>query len=84
MKPELGAKHDCAECSARFYDLNKDPAVCPKCGTKIAPSTKIKAKAKAKAKVRVKAAEKDINSRATKDNDDDDDAVLDQTKDIKK
>lgn len=81
MKPELGAKHDCAECSARFYDLNKDPAVCPKCGTKIAPSTKIKAKAKAKAKVRVKAAEKDINSRATKDNDE---AVLDPTKDVKK
>ena len=76
-KPELGAKHDCAECSARFYDLNKDPAVCPKCGTKIVPSTKTKAKAK----VRVKAAEKDINSRATKDNDE---AVLDPTKDVKK
>ena len=80
-KPELGAKHDCAECSARFYDLNKDPAVCPKCGTKFVPSTKTKAKAKAKVKVRVKAAEKDINSRATKDNDE---AVLDPTKDVKK
>ena len=46
MKPELGAKHDCAECSARFYDLNKDPAVCPKCGTKVAAPTKARASAK--------------------------------------
>jgi uncharacterized protein (TIGR02300 family) len=32
-KPELGTKRLCAHCSAKFYDLNKDPIVCPKCGT---------------------------------------------------
>ncbi|GBR44208.1 MAG: TIGR02300 family protein [Gluconobacter potus] len=32
-KPELGLKRTCVECSARFYDLNRVPAVCPKCGT---------------------------------------------------
>ena len=32
-KPELGTKRVCASCSARFYDLNKDPITCPKCGT---------------------------------------------------
>jgi uncharacterized protein (TIGR02300 family) len=32
-KPELGTKRLCASCSAKFYDLNKDPIVCPKCGT---------------------------------------------------
>lgn len=32
-KPELGAKRQCMQCGAKFYDLNKDPAVCPKCGT---------------------------------------------------
>jgi uncharacterized protein (TIGR02300 family) len=32
-KPELGMKRLCAGCGAKFYDLNKDPIVCPKCGT---------------------------------------------------
>ena len=28
----LGMKRTCPSCAARFYDLNKDPIVCPKCG----------------------------------------------------
>jgi uncharacterized protein (TIGR02300 family) len=32
-KPELGTKRLCASCGAKFYDLAKDPIVCPKCGT---------------------------------------------------
>lgn len=32
-KPELGIKRVCVSCSARFYDLTRLPAVCPKCGT---------------------------------------------------
>ena len=32
-KPELGTKRVCVACSTRFYDLQKTPAVCPKCGT---------------------------------------------------
>jgi uncharacterized protein (TIGR02300 family) len=32
-KPELGTKRLCAGCGAKFYDLNKDPITCPKCGT---------------------------------------------------
>ena len=31
-KPELGTKRLCASCDAKFYDLNKDPIHCPKCG----------------------------------------------------
>jgi uncharacterized protein (TIGR02300 family) len=30
--PELGTKRLCAGCGAKFYDLNKDPIHCPKCG----------------------------------------------------
>ncbi len=33
VKPELGTKRVCVSCSTRFYDLTKNPAVCPKCGT---------------------------------------------------
>ena len=31
-KPELGAKRQCQSCATKFYDLNKDPILCPKCG----------------------------------------------------
>jgi uncharacterized protein (TIGR02300 family) len=32
-KPELGTKRICAGCAAKFYDLGKDPIVCPTCET---------------------------------------------------
>ena len=32
-KPDLGTKRTCINDAVRFYDLNKAPAVCPKCGT---------------------------------------------------
>ena len=32
-KPELGTKRACGNCGAKFYDLNKDPIICPKCAT---------------------------------------------------
>jgi uncharacterized protein (TIGR02300 family) len=32
-KPELGTKRLCGSCSTKFYDLSKDPIVCPKCHT---------------------------------------------------
>ena len=31
LKQAWGSKRQCQECGARFYDLNKDPIVCPKC-----------------------------------------------------
>ncbi len=30
-KPELGEKRRCLSCETKFYDLNKEPPVCPKC-----------------------------------------------------
>jgi uncharacterized protein (TIGR02300 family) len=32
-KPELGNKHHCQHCGTKFFDLNKNPVICPKCGT---------------------------------------------------
>ena len=32
-KAEWGKKRRCLNCSSKFYDLNKDPIVCPKCNT---------------------------------------------------
>ena len=36
-KPELGTKRLCSNCSAKFYDLNRDPIVCPRCSTVFVP-----------------------------------------------
>ncbi len=32
-KPELGTKRLCGHCGTKFYDLSKNPIVCPKCAT---------------------------------------------------
>jgi uncharacterized protein (TIGR02300 family) len=32
-KPEFGKKVVCNNCEAKFYDLNRKPAICPHCGT---------------------------------------------------
>lgn len=29
---KLGTKHTCYSCGAKFYDLGKNEAICPKCG----------------------------------------------------
>ncbi len=36
-KAELGSKQTCISCGAKFYDLGKRPAVCPKCATSFDP-----------------------------------------------
>ena len=32
-KVELGTKRLCPNCGARYYDLNRSPIICPRCGT---------------------------------------------------
>ena len=49
-KPELGAKRQCQNCGAKFFDLNKDPIVCPKCGTIFQGAARVE-RAAAKAEV---------------------------------
>lgn len=41
-KAEWGAKRRCLSCSAAFYDLNKSPILCPKCGTEFNPDALVK------------------------------------------
>ena len=36
-KPEWGTKRWCLSCGAAFYDLDRDPIVCPKCGIDFKP-----------------------------------------------
>src|ERR1044071_9730045 len=32
-KPEWGSKRICPSCGTRYYDLLRDPVICPKCAT---------------------------------------------------
>lgn len=40
VKPEWGTKRSCMVCSTRFYDLNKKPITCVKCGAVVELSTR--------------------------------------------
>ena len=53
-RPELGVKRQCMSCGAKFYDLNKNPIVCPKCATvfQAAAPTRVAAPAAAVARPR--------------------------------
>lgn len=42
--PELGAKQICPNCQSKFYDLNRRPAVCPKCGEQFDPEEALKSR----------------------------------------
>jgi uncharacterized protein (TIGR02300 family) len=36
-KREWGVKRTCTSCGARFYDLRRDPVICPKCEAVVDP-----------------------------------------------
>ncbi len=40
--PALGSKQICPNCQAKFYDLNRRPAHCPKCATDFDPEEAVK------------------------------------------
>ncbi len=41
-KPEWGEKHRCSSCGKPFYDMKRDPIVCPSCGAKHVPEKLLK------------------------------------------
>ena len=40
--PALGVRRRCAACEAPFYDLSREPIVCPKCGAPFVPEPPVK------------------------------------------
>ena len=90
-KAELGMKLTCESCGARFYDLNKQPGTCPKCGAANARPVIFKTSRRpaeekvAKAPVPVKAPvadEEDAPDVAADDDDEEDEAVIEDTSDL--
>src|SRR5258708_29310671 len=43
-KPEWGNKRICPSCGTRYYDLLRDPVVCPKCSTPFDPEAFLKSR----------------------------------------
>jgi uncharacterized protein (TIGR02300 family) len=43
-KPEWGTKRICPSCGTRYYDLMRDPIVCPKCSTPFDPEAFLKSR----------------------------------------
>lgn len=62
--PELGVKQLCPNCSAKFYDLNRRPATCPKCGESFDPEEAVRNR-----RVRARAVTPDYEDDAEKDED---------------
>lgn len=78
-KPELGTKRDCPSCGAKFYDLTKSPAICPKCKHEFVPEQAAKAR---RAKPIEKPKEKPpVRAKARVEPDNDGDVSLDAMRD---
>ena len=43
-KPEWGSKRICPSCGTRYYDLLREPVVCPKCSTPFDPEAFLKSR----------------------------------------
>ncbi len=59
-KAEWGKKRKCLNCSSKFYDLNKDPIICPICNT-VFDNTNIIPKFKKLSKVQEKDKDKEVS-----------------------
>jgi uncharacterized protein (TIGR02300 family) len=43
-KAEWGQKRICPNCASRYYDMKKNPPVCPSCGTAFDPEVTLRAR----------------------------------------
>ena len=56
-KPEWGLKRNCPSCGLRYYDMKKNPPVCPKCKTVFDPEALMKTRRRAAPEDKVKKAD---------------------------
>ena len=77
-KPEWGLKRTCLSCGAKFYDMQRDPIVCPSCEAVFDPNAATKLK-----RGRTGPAEDKVKKPAAETaSDTDDDEVLDSDDDV--
>ena len=51
-KPDMGTKRQCQVCGTKFFDMNRDKIVCPKCGSVFQPAPPARGAAAARAAAR--------------------------------
>lgn len=69
-KNDKGLKRICGSCATRFYDFNKAPIVCPKCGEEFTGAGKIKSRRSRKSADDI-ATEKPVKAKKNTENDSD-------------
>ncbi|MBV9548819.1 MAG: TIGR02300 family protein [Alphaproteobacteria bacterium] len=70
VKADLGTKRACPSCTARFYDLDKRPIECPKCGFSYEPEALFKQRRRQPEPAGVVRAEETEDEEADDDNED--------------
>jgi uncharacterized protein (TIGR02300 family) len=80
---DLGVKHVCWKCGAKFYDLKKPDPACPKCGAdpRQAPQTKSSPAAERRRAREAAALEEAADPVEEKDKDADDEEEVDEPDD---
>ena len=82
VKPEWGIKRICFNCGARYYDLQRDPILCPSCGTEFDPEALLRARRVRSLSSTEKVAAKDpVDDEAVPDLEEADDELVDETED---
>lgn len=86
VKAEWGLKRVCPQCATRYYDMKKNPPVCPNCGTTYDPETLTRSR-----RSRVSAEEKarkaapvpeEIDDIPVAAGDDDDDSIIEDADEL--
>lgn len=83
-KAEWGLKRVCLSCGARYYDMKKNPPVCPSCGTTFDPENMMRARrGRAAARPAPVAAEPEIDDIPVADDGDEaEDAVIEDAEEL--
>ncbi len=87
MKPEWGLKRQCLSCGAKFYDMQRDPIICPACEAPFDPEQAIRLKRNRQTlaqaeEATVKQTDDDLDVELEADIDGNDEGVLEDTRDI--
>lgn len=81
-KAEWGLKRVCPNCGNRYYDMKKNPPVCPSCGTVFDPENLVRSRRGRAAEKKVAAPEEVIDDIPVADGDESDDAVIEDAEEL--
>ena len=69
VKPEWGTKRTCQSCGAKYYDMLRDPVICPRCETEYVEPAPITSRRGRSAKVSRIPEPKEENTKDTENSD---------------